>query len=108
MRKLNEEIDKINYKKDNIKLNLNYLIDDIRNIKNNKKDDFEIQHIYSIIRKNEDGKFSIQQFANNNDFLKFPSNIKILNNLNENYFEQTSNDFLKLPYINLSHQITYK
>ena len=56
----------------------------------------------------KDGKFSIQQFANNNDFLKFPSNIKILNNLNENYFEQTSNDFLKLPYINLSHQITYK
>ena len=108
MRKLNEEIDKINYKKDNIKLNLNYLIDDIRNIKNNKKDDFEIQHIYSIIRKNEDGKFSIQQFANNNDFLKFPSNFKILNNSNENYFEQTSNDFLKLPYINLSHQITYK
>jgi len=108
MRKLNEEIGKINNKNDNKKLKLDDLIEDIRNIRNNKKNNIEIEHIYSIIRKNKDGKFSIQQFANNDYLYKFPINFHNINNFNDNYFEQSSNDFHKLPYINLSHQITYK
>ena len=108
MRKLNEELDKINYKNNNKKLKLDDLIDDITNLRNNKKNNFEIEHIYSIIRKNKDGKFSIQQFTNNDYLSKFPFNFKNINNFNDYYYEQSSNDFLKLPYINLSHQITYK
>jgi len=106
MKKLNDEIDKINNKNNNKKLKLDDLIDDIRYIRNNKKNDIEIEHIYSIIRKNKDGKFSIQQFTNNCYLSKFPFNFKNINNFNDNYFEQSTNDFLKLPYINLSHQIT--
>ena len=106
MRKIHFEIEQIN-NKNNKKVKLGDLIDDIRNIKNNKKNNIEIQHIFSILRKNKDGKFSIQQFTNNNDFLPNSSfDVKILNNFNDNYFEQSSNSFPKLPYINLSHQIT--
>ena len=106
MRKIHFEIEQIN-NKNYKKVKFDNLIDDIRNIKNNKKNNIEIQHIFSILRKNKDGKFSIQQF--NNDFLPNSSfDIKILNNFNDNYFEQSSNSFPKLPYINLSHQITYK
>ena len=84
------------------------LIEDIRNIRNNKKNNIEIEHIYSIIRKNKDGKFSIQQLTKNDYLYKFPINFHNINNFNDNYYEQSSNDFHKLPYINLSHQITYK
>ena len=108
MKKLNDEIGKINYKFDDSKLlKINDLIDEIKNSRNNNRKDFEIQHIYSIIRKDKNGKVSIQQFLNNDGIIKECNNIKGFNNFNENKFEQILDNNVKLPYINLSHRIDY-
>ena len=109
MRKLNDEINKINYRIEDKNKKIYDLIDDIKKSRIPKKNNVEIQHIYSIIRKNKDGKFSIQQFMNNEDNIeKFPLNYRVFNSFNTNNAEEISNDFLKLPYINLSHHITYE
>ena len=108
MKKLNDEIDKINYNfNDKNYLKINDLIDEIKNSRNNNKNDFEIQHIYSVIRKNKDGKFSIQQFINNDGIIQTSNNLKGFYNFNENIFEQILDNNVKLPYINLSHRIDY-
>ena len=65
--KINDEISKINYRIDDKNQRINDLIYKIKKSRPHKIDNVEVEHIYSIIRKNKDGKFSIQQFLNNND-----------------------------------------
>ena len=112
IKKLNDEIHKINYGTFDKNKLIDELIYKIKKSRNYKKDNFEIEHIYSIIRKNKDGKFTIQQFMNNNEILNNPLDIRMINSYsykNKNYFEEKTNDIndvFNLPYINLSHQIT--
>ena len=87
IKRLNDEINKIHYKIDDKNLKINDLIYNIKKSRNNKNDNIEIEHIYSIIRKNKDGKFSIQQFMNNNEMTKFPLNLNVLNNINYDNFQ---------------------
>ena len=110
MKKLNDEISKINYRIDDKNQRINDLIYKIKKSRPHKNDNVEVEHIYSIIRKNKDGKFSIQQFLNNNDITKFPFNLNMLNYANDGdkFVEvQRINDIINLPYINLSHHIEY-
>ena len=109
MKKLNDEINKINYRIDDKNQRINDLIYKIKKSRNHKKDNVEVEHIYSIIKKNKDGKFSIQQFMNN-EITKFPLNLNMLNYANDDVkFEEARriNDIINLPYINLSHHIEY-
>ena len=110
MKKLNDEINKINYRIDDKNQRINDLIYKIKKSRSHKRDNVEVEHIYSIIRKNKDGKFSIQQFMNNNEITKFPFNLNMLNYANDDVkFEEARriNDIINLPYINLSHHIEY-
>ena len=109
IKKLNDEINKINYRIDDKNQRINDLIYKIKKHRNHKIENVEVEHIYSIIRKNKDGKFSIQQFMDN-EITKFPLNLNMLNYANEDVkFEETRriNDIINLPYINLSHHIEY-
>jgi hypothetical protein len=97
MKKLNDELDKINYdiddKNKKFKLLVNEKFNDLNNgIRNsrNNKNNVEIEHIYSFIKKNKYGKYTVQQYMNNPEVL---SSINLLDNR------------FNLPYINLSHQI---
>ena len=79
IKKLNDEIHKINYGTFDKNKLMDELIYKIKKSRNYKKDNFEIEHIYSIIRKNKDGKFTIQQFMNNNEILNNPLGIRMIN-----------------------------
>ena len=106
IKKLNDEIHKINFETLDKNKKIDELIYNIKKPCSYKKNNFEIEHIYSIIRKKKDGKFTIQQFMNNSEILKNPLDIRLFNNssYNNNCKEKTS-DVFNLPYINLSHQI---
>ena len=106
IKKLNDEIHKINFETLDKNKKIDELIYNIKKPLSYKNNNFEIEHIYSIIRKNKDGKFTIQQFMNNSEILKNPLDIRLFNSssYNNNCEEKTS-DVFNLPYINLSHQI---
>ena len=107
IKKLNDEIDKINYRIDDKNKAINDLIYKKKTTPIvNKKNNIDIEHIFSVIKKNKDGKFTIQQFINNN-MNKFPLDFRILNSFDVNNCEEKSNDVFSLPYINLSHHIAY-
>ena len=106
IKKLNDEIHKINFETLDKNKKIDELIYNIKKPRSYKNNNFEIEHIYSIIRKKKDGKFTIQQFMNNSEILKNPLDIRLFNSssYNNNCEEKTS-DVFNLPYINLSHQI---
>ena len=122
IQKLNDEIEHLNrigYSNYNYRYLLNQKINeistDIKN-NNNKKTNEQIEHIYNVIRKSKDGKTTIQRFTNVSDsninsfdenryFIKTPNtyngqNINIIS-------DELTNKSLELPYINLSHCISY-
>ena len=122
IQKLNDEIEHLNrigYSNYNYRYLLNQKINeistDIKN-NNNKKTNEQIEHIYNVIRKSKDGKTTIQRFTNVSDsninsfdenryFIKTPhtyngQDINIIN-------DELTNKSLELPYINLSHCISY-
>ena len=108
IKKLKEEINKINYRNDDKNQKIDDLIYKIRKTPNYKKDNIEIEHIYSIIRKNKNGKYTVQQYMNNKEINNSFLNYRILNNLDNNiYYEEKSDNIFDLPYINLSHKIIY-
>lgn len=128
MKQLNDEVDSLSYgikdKNHNfrylIKQKLNDLSSDIQK-NNNKKLNIQTEHIYNVIRKSKDGKSTIQRFTSEPNFINFPSidskeyiiktpspfngeNIKIIND--DNFYDELSTN-VQLPYINLSHCISY-
>ena len=128
MKQLNDEVDSLNNgikdKNHNfrylIKQKVNDLSSDILN--NNKKLNIQAEHIYNFIRKTKDRKSTIQRFISEPNLIDFPSingkeyiiktqkpingeNIQIIND--ENYYDELSRNGVKLPYINLSHCISY-
>ena len=129
MKELNDEVNNLNNRLGNRNHNFRYLISqkineisaDIQN-NNNKKLNIQTEHIYNVIRKSKDGKTTIQRFIGNPDLINLPIednqyiikkpnvfNGESFNIFNENnilYDEITSNS-MKLPYINLSHCISY-
>ena len=129
MKQLNDEVNNLNNGLGNRNHNFRYLISqkineisaDIQN-SNNKKSNIQTEHIYNVIRKSKDGKMTIQRFMGNPDLIHLPINdnqyiikksnlfdgesFNVFNENNVLYDEITSNS-MKLPYINLSHCISY-
>ena len=106
IKKLNDEIHKINFEALDKNKKIDELIYNIKKPRSYKNNNFEIEHIYSIIRKKKDGKFTIQQFMNNSEILQNPLDIRLFNSSSYyNNCEEKTNGVLNLPYINLSHQI---
>ena len=129
MKQLNDEVDSLNNGIKDKNHNFRYLIkqkvndlssDILKN--NNKKLNIQAEHIYNVIRKTKDGKSTIQRFISEPNFIDFPSingkeyiiktpkqlngeNIQIIND--ENYYDELSRNSVELPYINLSHCISY-
>ena len=123
MKKLNDEVNRLNSGIGNKNHNFRYLLNqkineinaDIRNNSNNKTINNQTKHIYNIIRKIKDGKAIIQRFISDSDY----DNIPFIGNnyyiktpksyINDNNFfdELITNNSFKLPYINLSHCISY-
>lgn len=128
MKQLNDEVDNLNNGIKDKNHNFRYLIQqkvndlssDIQK-NNNKKLKIQAEHIYNFIRKTKDGKSTIQRFTSEPNFVNFPSidgneytiktpksfngeNIRIIND--DNFYDELSNN-IQLPYINLSHCISY-
>ena len=125
---LNDEVDRLNNGIKDKNHNFRYLIDlkvnelssEIKD-NNNKKLNIQTEHIYNVIRKSKDGKTTIQRFSSEPNLINYPldrspyivktpkpfngGNIQIIND--DNFYDELSNDNLKLPYINLSHCISY-
>ena len=126
MKKLNDEVDSLNDGLGKRNHNFRYLMSqkiseisaDIQN-NNNKKRNIQTEHIYNVIRKSKDGKMTIQRFMGNPNFINLPVNdnqyiIKQSNLLNGDIFyendilyDEIPSNSMKLPYINLSHCISY-
>ena len=128
MKQLNDEVDRVNNGIKDKNHNFRYLIDlkvnelssEIKD-NNNKKLNIQTEHIYNVIRKSKDGKTTIQRFTSEPNFINYPfnenqyivktpkpfngGNIQIIND--DNFENELSNDNLKLPYLNLSHYISY-
>ena len=124
MKKLNDEIHNLNNGIGSKNNNYRYLISEKLNeinseIKNNnnKNSNIQTEHIYNIIRKSKDGKTRIERFVSNpNNFIspfeenKYiePYNIDYLNIIKDNKsYDEFIDNNEKLPYINLSHCISY-
>ena len=129
MKQLNDEVDRLNNGIKDKNHNFRYLIDlkinelssEIKD-NSNKKLNIQTEHIYNVIRKSKDGKTTIQRFSSEPNFINYPfdgnqyivktpkqfngENIHIINDDN-NFYDELVNDNLKLPYINLSHCISY-
>ena len=128
MKQLNDEVDRLNNGIKDKNHNFRYLIDlkinelssEIKD-NNNKKLNIQTEHIYNVIRKSKDGKTTIQRFSSEPNLINYPldgnqyivktpkpfngGNIQIIND--DNFYDELANDNLKLPYINLSHCISY-
>ena len=128
MKQLNDEVDRLNNGIKDKNHNFRYLIDlkvnelssEIKD-NNNKKVNIQTEHIYNVIRKSKDGKTTIQRFSSEPNLINYPfegnqyfvktpkpfngGNIQIIND--DNFYDELSNDNLNLPYINLSHCISY-
>ena len=130
MKQLNDEVESLNNgigeknrnMRNLINQKVNELSVDIKN-NNNKKLNIQTEHIFNVIRRTKDGKTSVQQFINNPplDLFNLPLNgsqyitqsISPFNtgNVNiiteDNFSDELESNSLKLPYINLSHSISY-
>lgn len=120
MKQLNDEVDRLNNGIKDKSHNFRYLLDlkvnelssELKD--NNNKLNIQTEHIYNVIRKSKDGKTTIQRFTSEPNFINYNvktpnsfngGNIQIIND--DNFYDELANNNLKLPYINLSHCISY-
>ena len=130
MKELNDEVESLNNgigeKNKNMRNLINQKVNelsvDIKN-NNNKKLNIQTEHIFNVIRRTKDGKTSVQQFINSpplglfnlpfngSQYISQPLSPFKVGNVNiitdDNFSDELASNSLKLPYINLSHCISY-
>ena len=114
MKRLNDEVDNLNNGLGDKAHNFKYLImqkmneisSEIKN-NNNHQSNIPTEHIYSVIRKSKDGKTRIERFLNNPDYIK-PFDVGESNVINDKHmYDELIDNNVNLPYLNLSHCISY-
>lgn len=122
MKKLNNEVKGINdleERNHNLKDLIGKNIDQIRDYLRNKKDvNVYTEHVYKIYKQTKDGNHFLGEFIDNPDFVNLNGNLKSCVSTPINYNGKKyilQNDYrsfseirnTKLPYINLSHSLSY-